>query len=500
MGKKKSVVLMVLLTIVIIALCAITALPSFAIPNSVKKWNPAVKQYDFSADLGGGYYAYYYPEGVISEAEYEDNLATAEDPAEYAASYVRHEGGLYLSTDEDANIVSEDGTVTAEFDEAFKAVTEEICARYEKKDYSDFRVSVVNDYALRIQLPASENTKNQDASQYVSQTLSMFALTGELSFQKGGETVEELKDNEIGDLIRSISIDREYEVVYLHIKFTSLGKDMIEAFKNETTSTEDSSSTSSTTLDVLVGEDTVLKISSEQITGNNNVYYPLTNDPEIRYVETLNILLNSALDNGGFDIEFRDVAGSDIRAYEPVYGTNTLTLLYIALAVVIAALIVFAIVRIGRYGVVNLYTTLTYFVATALCFAFINPGWFEVGFGTVFVFLFGLVLTNVFNAHVYRAIKTEFNLGKTVESSVKGGYKKTLWGMIDIYAVLLLGSIALLIGTAGLATFAWQAIICVVAAAFCNLLWARAINYVFLSASKNKFKYFRFVREDDDDE
>ena len=79
MGKKKSVVLMVLLTIVIIALCAITALPSFAIPNSVKKWNPAVKQYDFSADLGGGYYAYYYPEGVISEAEYEDNLATAED-------------------------------------------------------------------------------------------------------------------------------------------------------------------------------------------------------------------------------------------------------------------------------------------------------------------------------------------------------------------------------------------------------------------------------------
>ena len=76
MGKKKSVVLMTLLTIVIVVLCAITAFPSFYIPGSdkVKKWNPAVLQYDLSMDLGGGYYAYYYPEGVISENEYESNL------------------------------------------------------------------------------------------------------------------------------------------------------------------------------------------------------------------------------------------------------------------------------------------------------------------------------------------------------------------------------------------------------------------------------------------
>ena len=54
MGKKKSVVLMVLLTIVIVALCLITAFPAFAVPGTVKKWNPAVKQYDFGADLSGG--------------------------------------------------------------------------------------------------------------------------------------------------------------------------------------------------------------------------------------------------------------------------------------------------------------------------------------------------------------------------------------------------------------------------------------------------------------
>jgi hypothetical protein len=72
MGKKKSIVLMALLTIVIVILCAITVVPSFAIPNSVKIWNPVIKQYDLGTDLDGGYYAYYYATGVISEADYKN--------------------------------------------------------------------------------------------------------------------------------------------------------------------------------------------------------------------------------------------------------------------------------------------------------------------------------------------------------------------------------------------------------------------------------------------
>ena len=79
-------------------------------------------------------------------------------------------------------------------------------------------------------------------------------------------------------------------------------------------------------------------------------------------------------------------------------------------------------------------------------------------------------------------IKKAFELGKTVESSVKGGYKKTMMSVIDIYAVAALGAVALLIGIAGVYTFALQALICIVTAAFCNLLWGRGINHVFLSA------------------
>ena len=112
MGKKKSIVLMVLLTIVIVVLCAITVVPSFTIPGTVKIWNPVVKQYDLGADLDGGYYAYYYPTGVISETEYK-NLDDADK-----ADYQNHKG-LYLNKDADLGIITEDGAVSKDFEENF---------------------------------------------------------------------------------------------------------------------------------------------------------------------------------------------------------------------------------------------------------------------------------------------------------------------------------------------------------------------------------------------
>ena len=504
MGKKKSMVLMILLTIVIVVLCAITVFPSFAIPGTkeVKEWNPAVKQYDLGADLGGGYYACYYPEGIISEAEYKNNLSVleGEKAKEYEDSYVKH-GGLYLSTDEDYGIIGEDGKVLQEFKDDFSAVTTEIISRYEQKGYSQYRVSVVDDYAIRVELPASEVTAQQTSMQSVSNTLSIFSQTGAISIEKGEAVIDELKEMEITELIKSFEVKTKYEVAYISINFTSAGKEMIKAFVEESTAATDSSSTEATTLNIMVGEDAAMEISAtEHITTQYEVRYPVADQSEISYVETFVILLNSALKTGAFDIQFRSLASSDLRTYSSVYSDNTMLYLYIMLAAVIVAITVFMIVKMGRYGAVSIYTNLSYLIVVGLCFAFISSGVFEINLGSVLVFLAGFALMNVLHAYVYGAIKAEFELGKTVESSVKGGFKKTLLGIVDIYAVLLLGSLALLFGGAGVSTLALQAIICVVTGAFCSLLWGRVINYMFLSASKNKYGYFRFVREDDDDE
>ena len=123
MGKKKSVVLMTLITIVIVVLSALTAFPVFTLPNSngVKDWNPAVLQYDLGSDFGGGYYAYYYPQGVITETEYKENVAALEgdELVEYRDSYQKYgETSLYLSTDPD------DGIYTVENKKTVSALKE----------------------------------------------------------------------------------------------------------------------------------------------------------------------------------------------------------------------------------------------------------------------------------------------------------------------------------------------------------------------------------------
>ena len=504
---------MTLLTIVIAALCAITAFPAFPIPgtNKVKEWNPAVLQYDLGTDFSGGYYAYYYPQGVITEKEYSDNVNALEgdEKAEYVASYKQYENtSLYLSTDPDDGIYTEENqeTVSEGFQKAFAQAVALISERFEEraaKTGSDFRVSVVDDYAVRVQISAVETTKNLSSSEYASQAFSYFSLTDKLYILQNDEVISELtgEDASIDSLIKSVSVKTQYEVAQLKIVFTKEGKELLEALKADT----------STSLTFAIGKGenktTLFQITSQNINSKDNVEVGVKYEDDKLYAETMCILINSAMEKGGICMNdnettpfaFNALAGNAIRVYEPAYGDNFVWVLLGVLAVIVAVAVI-AIVKMGGFGVMNLYTTLSYFVITALCFAFISGGVLPVTAGSILVFVAGLAITNVLNAYIYKAIAKEASLGKTIASSVKAGYNKTVLGIVDVYAVLLLGALALLIGAAGMGAIATQAIICVVAGAFCNLVWGRVINLMLLSISKDKYKYFRLVREDDDDE
>ena len=517
MGKKKSVVLMTLLTIVIVVLCAITAFPAFTLPgsNGVKKWNPAVLQYDLGTDFGGGYYAYYYPQGVITETEYKKNEAALEgdELTEYKDSYKQYKDtSLYLSTDPDDGIytVEDKENVTEGFKTAFNKAVELVSARFAERAAmtgSDFRVSVVDDFAIRVQLSKVENTKELASNEYASQAFSLFSLTDKLYFMQGEEVVEQLVDEgtSVKDLIKTVSVRTKYEVAQIQIIFTNKGKEMLKAYKKAVA--EDSS----LTLDLTVGsgenKTPLLQITTEAINTKDEVQYGFQYEEQKLYADTMCVMINSAMENGGIYMNdneltpfaFTALSGNAIRVYEPVYGDVFVWVLLGVLAVLLASAVI-AFVKMGTFGWVNLYSTVTYTAIVAFCYAFISGAVFAVTFGSILVYLAGLALINVFNGYIYKAIKAEAALGKTIVSSVKGGFKKTLLNIVDVYAVLLVGAIALIIGAASLNTVALQAIICVVAAAFSSLLLNRGVNAMLLSASKDKYKYFRLVREDDDDE
>ena len=484
MGKKKSVVLMIILTIVMVAISVITLVP-FPILGTVQSFNPTVLQFDLGAEFDGGYYAYYYPEGVKTETAFIQDGDSADD-------YVKH-GSLYLSKDEKYNLIDEKGNVNEYFEEEFAKATAEITKRFETRGYTDYRVSVVDDYAIRVELPASDALANA--------TLTSYYFTGGVTLTKGTTSSEEVEvvdalkaeDAKMTDYISGFSLANNYKWSYLKINLTQKGKDLMQSLKASLSNSNTSSSAN--VLYLQIGDEKLTAIYKDSITENDVRVMFVESNPAV--VQTYEVLLNSALHHS-FEVDF---TASEIATFDAVYGDNALTLLYIALGVTLLAIMVAGVVTMGRFGIVNVYANMTYLLIVANFFAFITGNSvFEFSLGSAFIFLLGFVLFNVIQHYIYRAIKAEFSLGKTIESSVKGAYKKTLWHVIDVYVVALLGALALILGGAGLATLAWQSVICILSAAFCNLLWARAINFVFLSASKDKYKYFRFVREDDDDE
>ena len=507
MGRKKSVVLMVLLTIVIVALCALTVFPAFTFPwNKVNGWQPAISSLDAGAELRGGYYTYYYPQGVISATEYEDNYENFPDTEDgraerdkYADKYVAHKG-LYLEKseklgifdDEDKeNLTSDD--VSADFKEEFAAVTAEICSRFEQKGFSHYRVAVIDDYSIRVEVPAAGKTANGTDSN-AEAALVLFRELGTISVKNGEESIAEfVAAQSLTEYIQSFSVETEYGYAYLVVTFTANGQSVIGALKDGLSAygTE-----SGTFLNFYLGDETtaVIAAGSDNFTADMRIKYPMAQESNRAQVETYSILLNSMLQTNGFDIQF--VSGE----INEVADDNTMMLVYIAIGIMLLVCLVVPVIRHGKFGLVGGYNTLSYLIVVGLCFAFITGGIFEITLGSLLVFLFGLILMTCIQAYIYAAIKKEVLAGKTVLSAVKKGYGKTIWHVIDVYAVLLLGALAFLIGGAGVNGLAVQAIICVVTAAFCNLLWGRGINYVFLSACKDKYKYFRFVREDDDDE
>lgn len=495
MGKKKSVVLLTLITIVILVFCAISAIPTFPLSvfkkGSVKEWYPATAQYDLDADLSGGYVTHYYPEGVISELDYdaelEEKLATSQEEAdEYAELYTPYKG-LYLSTDPDLDIVkwnseTEEYDVTDGFKLAVKDTIKMVAARFEARGYSSFRVSVVDDFVIKAELPKSEVN--------AVTVFSFFSYTGEFEISNGTDTLFPLKDDgSASEYFKSFKAKERNDAPYIEIKTTDKGAKKLD----ELTSSDASA------LNFNIGENTVVNPAPAYIVEqSDNVWIIGMNDLEV--AKTICVALSTAIEFGDTGLTFKKVDNSAYGEYDAVYGDNARTLLFIACAIAVVLLVALPIVKYAGFGVAMAYSTLTYFGITTFCFAFITEKLLEVTAGTAIVFLLGLIATLLLSARTHAAIKKEFSLGKTIESSVKTGFKKTLMGAIDVCVVFALGSIALLIGAAGLHMLAIQAIVCAAVAAFCSLLWTRVINYLLMSAAKNKYEYFRFVREDDDDE
>ena len=493
MGKKKSAALIILITVVLVGLIFMSV-ATFPV-SDVNRYNSLLSIIDLGSDLGGGYTAVYYPEGVISQEEYNrlvenydsavEEGENADDPADlykpYKGVYLSVEDNVYDETAEDG--VSQD--FRTEFESAFRALQ----YRFEQKSYSAYSVKLQDDFTIRVDVPYTQEN--------ASDMFTMMSYGGNLLFTDGSSNEMEITSEYVTGA-RVVSTTSGYGIA---IDFTSEGR---QAFNDLTSamvsSSSDSGSNNSTYVYIQMGGNNLVNggvpISSAV---DENSFAFSGSYTERGSAETFVAVFNSALNEDYlFDIGLT-VPSTEISEFAPTMGENAALIAAIVIGVLIVAMIVFSLIKYKGMGLAHVYGFLTYAVALVLCLALIETIQLTAA-GIVAIMLSASIMV-WFNWYAFRNIRDEFATGKTLTASVKAGYKKSLAFTIDAHIVLLILSAALCLISTG--TVFYAALIFVlgtVISAACTLALTRFYLYMFLAQPKNKIAFCNLKREETEDE
>ena len=478
MGKVKSAICLILTTLIIAAACFFVTV-TFSYDDGLHTWHSLINLTNKDATLGGtlangeyaggSYVAVYYPEGVITANEYENNLEgydaaiseyetriaaetdakkaealqeslkdTQDKRNEYAEQYTK-KGTLCFDTEK----TIENGEVSEEFKASFASNVAALKERFGALNLDGAKISVLDGYTVQVSLPQMMTSQ--------SAVYTWFSYTGELTVLFGTDEAsatkilpENKRDAKIGDYIKNFSTRTAADGQnYVSVAFTSAGAEAVK------TATADASSSSA--LYFKVGDDTVISLRVDSQLDQKTLYIGGNDVYNSETVAATAALLNSALK--GTQAELKMTVG-DVYRLPAAFGDNALMLVYIAFGVCFVGMMVFFFVRYGLLGFVHLYNYLIFLFALLICLWGIPFLYLSVG--TILAVLLSSVLLAVSTAVTYEYARKQYATGKTMSVSVKNGYKKCFWHIFDIHIALAAFSFVLYaIALPGLSAFAF---------------------------------------------
>lgn len=469
MKKTASTVMTVVISLVIVILslmcfvsCPVPYL-GFGIPQ---EYNSVVSVINKGSDLSGGYTATYYPEGVISAAEFDSSVkqhktivAAAETSGnavkleaakqawkDYAEKYVAWTGSAVEEISEypesasanavmymEKNAVCEQNgsswSVTDEFKADFDSAVKVMTMRFDKKNLSGLSIAKVNGYSIRVDVPYTVGDYETLFTQ--------MGYGGDLYLKNASSDRVLLPktNNPISKYIKSASAGASGETGYVTIEMTSEGREELKSITSTIAASEEN------VLYFYVGDNQVISLTVTEEIDMRNLAVSGSYTPET--AENVGIVLQSCIEQGGIALTLNATV-SDFS----VQSTDTVMLaIYIIVGVAILAMAVFSIIRYKGLGVAHVFGYLSYLICMLMFIAFLSDMVLSVG-GLVALLLTSIlcVLTNY---HIYEAIRKEFNNGKTLDSAIKDGYKRTAAGVWDTHILLLVMSIVLFFVSVG---------------------------------------------------
>ena len=505
MGKVKSAIITALLVAAIVVL-SLFAVISCDVPgtNGVRRYNSFISNIRLGGDLSGEAYTLLYPEGVISVADYnlvvEDEDESNKDKRdEYINGYVRHEG-VYVESDKH----------NQEFAESILADAEILNKRFGEKGYSGYSVTVEDGYVIRVSVPTNftyaaykyndaahsynDASGRSDALTAIGNTVQLLTYSGELSLRDGAEY-------ETSNSI--LSIKEDFATYFDNISYYRMGgtravkldlsKEGFDKLNEVLTLSSDSDSSAY----IYVGENNMqLTLTMGTALENRTLLFtPSTVDANDYAIVLSSVIKGDVLTNS----YNTDTAGSGtvIVAATPAFGEYAAIYVLVAMLLVLAAGITASVVKYKKLGLVSTIMSFIYALVIVCALMLLE---IQLTIGGAITAVLGYALLTFTNIRVFEAVRGETLSGRTLQASVKTGYKKTLFTVLDLHIVLVVVSaiIALVckgeLAACGLILFI--AVIC----SYILYWFTRFMWFVISSLVKDKFKFCGFKREVLDDE
>lgn len=501
MGKVKSAIITTLLVAAILVL-SFFALFSWQVPGSqgVDRYNSFLSNVHLGGNLTGEASAVLYPEGVISSAEFERGKpAKTEDESQadfddrYAKYVDKYEpaGSLYL----DKEIIEDK--------EAFRADVlndaQVISRRYSEKAYTGYSVSVQDEYTIRVTVPTGftyaeykeyDSSSRSEATGKIERAIAVLAYDGELSL-RNSEVGNSVYDNiltpisaEMSDYFTSF---KSYSAGGSFAVKVNLTKDGRESFKT-ISNTVSSNAESDKTIGFYIGENQLLSLTVDGQIDSGSFFI----QSEAAYSQDYAIVLDSVIHGRTVKLNYSSTQ-SEIVYAGAALGELSVLLLGISALIILLAAVIYSVVRYKKLGLVNTLTIAIFALVIIIALMLLEIQLTVAGFITAAL---GLSLLCASNFVLFEAVRRQTRTGKTINASVKAGYKSVFTGILEMHVVLAVASLLMtLVGIGELAACGFIFFISTLASYL--LYWfTRFMWYVLSSPVKNKFGFCGFAREE----
>lgn len=506
MGKIKSAILTAILVAGIVVL-AFFATVSYTVPGSggVKKFNSFISSISLGGDLTGEAVTVLYPDGVISDADYQfgipDETTSPDKHAEYVDKYSNF-GSVWVEKE----VLGENDANKDELIANVRRDAEILSKRLGEKEYSAYSVAVQDDFTIVVSVPTGfsyseyangdySSSTRSDKTTAVSNAVRYLAYGGELSLRNtevgtGHDNILTPITADVAGYFKGFSPFSHAGTYGVRVDLTSSGEELFSSISSKVSSASEDKA-----VHFYVGDNQLLALTLEETVSGDS--FLITVQSGEQDAQNYAIVLDGCINGETLALDYGVSNGVDTVYSSAALGDFAAIFLFCSMLAIVLAAIIYSVVRYRMLGFVNAIVIAMY--SLTIIVALMLIGIQLTVAGAIFA-LAGLALLCGANFTLFEKVRKETEKGKTMQSAVKSGYKSLLKGILELHIVVV--AVSLIIALVCVGEVAACGLIFFIGALASYLLYwfTRFMWFVLSSSVRDRFAFCGFKREELEDD